>query len=582
MKRVNNETVIALNRALGDHLLATPLIRVMSKKGCHIKVAAAQLHLLENNPYIDELVPLTQEYVKYICDPYCYGFQNQFYGKVSEAYCKLYSEELDEDKLEIYLTKSEDEWGRNYISKFKKPVIFISPYSGYANQNGRAIQVTKNRDWVYEYWTEVLSYFRDKYEFVQIGSKNEKVLPGISHTLFGESIRNVIAALKFTKTYIAMDSFWQHAGNAVGKRGIVLFNGGFHPYICGHDSNINLYSRCKLEICHKDNEPRGRWNIDLSQCPHKECMRRITPESVISAIRRIDENKKELIRELSKADAHYIGGNSFYIPRIVQQNKPRIEIEIPTCERMEYLLALLHALRFQTYRNWDLTIIDDNLDERMPRDFSIVETLKLIEKEGHRWKMWRGPRQGPPISHNRVLYGTEHEWILIIGDDNIPEPTYIEELVNALQGDNIAAVGGITLHNETYFHAYTKKEIEHRKESIFTPIQWKRHQDKSIKDSKHLYGGFLYRTDIGIAIGGFPRNLSNVGYREETDFTYRLHLSGFKMYVVPKAFQFHYRAPNGGIRCPEWMKKELYESDEKKFKEKLIRLHRDYYGEEKE
>jgi GT2 family glycosyltransferase len=58
----------------------------------------------------------------------------------------------------------------------------------------------------------------------------------------------------------------------------------------------------------------------------------------------------------------------------------------------------------------------------------------------------------------------------------------------------------------------------------------------------------MYRVEVATSIGGYCRKLSQVGHREESDFSYRFHLAGYRQYIQPKAAGYHFCIPGGGIR----------------------------------
>ena len=83
---------------------------------------------------------------------------------------------------------------------------------------------------------------------------------------------------------------------------------------------------------------------------------------------------------------------------------------------------------------------------------------------------------------------------------------------------------------------------------------------KELKQVEHLYCSFLYRAGVH----DYNLGLSRVAHREETLFSYGLHLKGYKLYVVPNAITWHLKNPEGGIRSET--KAELYDHDEQIFR----------------
>lgn len=107
-------------------------------------------------------------------------------------------------------------------------MIVISPYSKKL-LNGK--QNPKN----YPYWHELIAMIDD--HIVQVGVEGEEQLvPDFRKNL---SIAELRKLLRECKTFISCDSFVQHLGWDVGKKGIVLWSVS-DPNIYGHPENINL------------------------------------------------------------------------------------------------------------------------------------------------------------------------------------------------------------------------------------------------------------------------------------------------------------------------------------------------------
>lgn len=107
-------------------------------------------------------------------------------------------------------------------------MIVISPYSKKL-LNGK--ENPKN----YPYWRELIAMIDD--HIVQVGVEGEEQLvPDFRKNL---SISELRQLLRECKTFISCDSFVQHLGWDVGKKGIVLWSVS-DPNIYGHPENINL------------------------------------------------------------------------------------------------------------------------------------------------------------------------------------------------------------------------------------------------------------------------------------------------------------------------------------------------------
>lgn len=107
-------------------------------------------------------------------------------------------------------------------------MIVIHPFAK-PLQNGRVNP--KN----YPYWQELIALINEP--IVQVGVEGEQQLvPDFRKGLSIQELKGLIAECR---TWIAVDSFFQHLAWSVGKPGIVLWSVS-DPIIFGHPENVNL------------------------------------------------------------------------------------------------------------------------------------------------------------------------------------------------------------------------------------------------------------------------------------------------------------------------------------------------------
>lgn len=107
-------------------------------------------------------------------------------------------------------------------------MIIISPYAKKL-MNGK--QNPKN----YPYWEELIRQINEP--IVQVGVTGEKQL--VDDFRPNLSINELRQLIRDCRTWIGVDSFFQHLCWDEGKKGIVLW-GVSDPLIFGHPENINL------------------------------------------------------------------------------------------------------------------------------------------------------------------------------------------------------------------------------------------------------------------------------------------------------------------------------------------------------
>lgn len=107
-------------------------------------------------------------------------------------------------------------------------MIIISPFA-------RQVQDEKPHPKNYPYWKEVLERIDE--EIIQIGIEGEpQLVPNFKKNC---NLHELAALTTQCKTWISVDSFFQHFCWDLCKPGIVIF-GQSDPNIFGHPENINL------------------------------------------------------------------------------------------------------------------------------------------------------------------------------------------------------------------------------------------------------------------------------------------------------------------------------------------------------
>lgn len=241
----------------------------------------------------------------------------------------------------------------------------------------------------------------------------------------------------------------------------------------------------------------------------------------------------------------------------------RIEFDIPTKDRYDQLGLLLWSLLEQTYKDWDVTIIDDSEKREDIREIPYIwQMLRLMDKRGHKWRVFFGPKKGPHACHQISLNEAKEDWIFRVDDDCILDRNCLEILVNSWKNEEkVGKIGGIgpvivepqspfeVAYLPEFFESY--KKYQGKVDAYGVALgdhQWRMHPDKKIQVVEHLYSSYIYSKKAAKEIGGYDLNYNVVGHREETDFSYRMFKAGYNLVVEPSALIWHLRNPKGGIR----------------------------------
>ena len=109
-------------------------------------------------------------------------------------------------------------------------MIIIAPYA-------QKLRTHKENPKNYPYWEELVQELQKTMHIVQVGVEGEKQL--VEDFRKNLPIAQLRILLKECKTWIGVDSFFQHLAWDEGKPGIVLW-GPSDPLIWGHPENVNL------------------------------------------------------------------------------------------------------------------------------------------------------------------------------------------------------------------------------------------------------------------------------------------------------------------------------------------------------
>lgn len=263
----------------------------------------------------------------------------------------------------------------------------------------------------------------------------------------------------------------------------------------------------------------------------------------------------------------------------------RVEVGIITCDRWEHLSALLSSLIYQTYENWDLTIVDDSLERKDLRyDPCFSGLFKLIEEKGHSWRVLFGPHKGSHFCHQIVLESSRHPLTFRLDDDHLLEPPFLKRLVDPFEDENVGATGGIGLLPKDERRGSLPSDWDER-ENYTGKVKIKSNGavgfgnslqyvvDKNnpyrYKPTQHLVGAMVYRTNVARK-WGYNLDLSYVSRCEDDDFSYQFYVNGWKLYVVPDAFYWHFPSSfHGKIKKDSQEYIQMSQEDRVKFEERV-------------
>lgn len=348
-----------------------------------------------------------------------------------------------------------------------------------------------------------------------------------------------------------------------------------HPYLKGCWYEVDEYNlHYEMMKTYDDYEEMMTQSKTRSDFIHNNfSWEKVTKNYLVPFLERVDMETNPKIQVPSNLD--------------MKKEDFRVTVGIPTKDRPVELSLLLQSLLSQTYTNFDVLIINDCFTNVLETNTTIQALMKLLSASGSNVTVIKGDQKGPHWGGQRILENAKTEFILRLDDDVSLRPTFIENMMNIFKADEnkeIGAVGPIYLNPHIDLNQQVISNVPLDQLVDYGKVKWMGndlfltgylqtniHKDYKIIQVEHLNSGFMYRKSAGEKIGGYFLDLSVVGHREESDFSYRIFREGYKLYVLTESIAFHYHPMYGGIRETngEMIREINWDHDEKLFLERM-------------
>ena len=238
------------------------------------------------------------------------------------------------------------------------------------------------------------------------------------------------------------------------------------------------------------------------------------------------------------------------------RSKPMVTIVIATRNRETYLVDLLKSLTKQSFRSFEVVVVDDSDRKESRKAVSrivgrFLKDLKI--------RLLRNPsRLGLPSSLNRGLAAAKGRIVAFTDDDCIVDKSWLKNIIRWYRYPKVGGVGGRVIPVE-HDAMWAQKRRPHPR--VIGKVL---HNGEVIGNFDLDVGPTLvdclpganmsFRRDLLLRVGGFFRAYGGNAYRFETDLSLRIKRLGYRIIFDPKAIVYHRRAPRGGARVDvyEW------------------------------
>lgn len=203
---------------------------------------------------------------------------------------------------------------------------------------------------------------------------------------------------------------------------------------------------------------------------------------------------------------------------------------IPLYNRPQEIKELLESLTLQTYRNFEVLVIEDgsvNDAEAIVNSFTDKLNLRYFKKQN----------EGQGFTRNFGFERAKGDYFVIFDSDCLIPPAYLQIVNDSLAQNYLDAYGGPDGAHDSF--TPTQKAISYSMTSPFTT--------GGIRGNKKGIGQFHPRSfNMGVSrqawekAGGFI--ITRLG--EDIEYSIRIHSLGFKIGLIPDAIVFHKRRTN--------------------------------------
>lgn len=209
---------------------------------------------------------------------------------------------------------------------------------------------------------------------------------------------------------------------------------------------------------------------------------------------------------------------------------PTVSIVIPAYQTANFIPETLESISKQTLIDYEVLIIDDGSTDNL--DEAVAPFLA-----DPRFCLYRYPNGGPSVARNRGIERARGRCIAFLDGDDLMEPTYLEEMVAALDRNPGSAV---SCCDATLFGV---PDREGRRLSEFEPMDVEPSLANVLERRFLIYGGATMYADAVRAVGKMSEEMWAA---EDFDLWVRLMMNGGRVAFVPKSLA-RYRRRAGSL-----------------------------------
>jgi hypothetical protein len=273
--------VNAIGAGIGDDLLCTAMFRELRRRGeDNFWVTNSHPELYRHNPDVRVVVPPLDRYDA-LLRRLGTRVVTPWYTSYNPAYDR--DEPVPQQHLISVMCQRAGITGsidlRPYLTLTEQEIAAgrLAPRQVAIQSSGLdAKHAMRNKNWRVEGYQGVVTALRDRYDFVQVGSRNDPAIEGALDLRGKTSLRGTAGVLAGSLAFVGQVGFVMHLARAVDCRSVVVYGGRETPMQSGYPCNENLYSPVACSPC---------WR--LNSCPYgRVCLDMVGIDDVVEALER--------------------------------------------------------------------------------------------------------------------------------------------------------------------------------------------------------------------------------------------------------------------------------------------------------
>ena len=197
---------------------------------------------------------------------------------------------------------------------------------------------------------------------------------------------------------------------------------------------------------------------------------------------------------------------------------PRISIVVNTLNRAHSLRRTLDSFRQLTYPSFEVVVVNGP---------STDGSQELIDTYSSQIKIRRCPEANLSMSRNIGIAAAAGEIVAFIDDDGVPEPVWLDELIELYDSEAVGGAGGV-VHDHTGYDYQCKFNSSDRlgNASVDNDGPLEHWCYPGSANYPYLIGtNASFRRDVLIEVGGFDEEIEY--YLDETDVCLRVVDAGY-------------------------------------------------------